>query len=166
VFPVDTPATIANLTGLDNDFESRWAPFYASWGAKISQISDGTSKTLAMLEMLQGEDLPGTNSVDRRGRIWNPVSGTYQVTAFFPPNDSSGWDVSRCNNRPELAMPCQNTNATPEYQARHLLTSRSRHPSGVWALMCDGSAQFVNDSINIIVWRSLSTMKDGEPASL
>ena len=43
--------------------------------------------------------------------------------------------------------------------------SRSRHPGGVEAALCDGSARFVADTIDIRVWRALSTMRGDEPIS-
>jgi prepilin-type processing-associated H-X9-DG protein len=43
-----------------------------------------------------------------------------------------------------------------------MFASRSRHPGGVNVAMCDGSVHFVNDTINLEVWRALSTIHGGE----
>lgn len=46
------------------------------------------------------------------------------------------------------------------------VTSRSYHASGVLATMMDGSVHFVPDSIDIQVWRSLSTRDGGESVQM
>jgi prepilin-type N-terminal cleavage/methylation domain-containing protein len=45
------------------------------------------------------------------------------------------------------------------------VTSRSYHPGGVHSLMADGSARFVSNSINGLVWRGLGTVAGGEVTS-
>jgi prepilin-type processing-associated H-X9-DG protein len=46
------------------------------------------------------------------------------------------------------------------------VTSRSYHPSGVQALMMDGSVHLVPNVIDRIIWQSLSTRDGGETANL
>jgi prepilin-type processing-associated H-X9-DG protein len=41
--------------------------------------------------------------------------------------------------------------------------SRSRHPGGVNAVLCDGSVQFFTDTIDLNLWRSLAWIDDGRP---
>ncbi len=134
------------------------APFATGWGARIAQITDGTSNTLAMLEMIQA---PSEDQVDRRARIWNHLAGTYQISTRVTPNSPEP-DLSGCVNRPEIGLPCTNTG--PENNAS--LGSRSRHPGGVQVVMCDASAHYVTDSIDPVVWKSLSSIDGGEVAQL
>ncbi len=133
------------------------------FGAKISQITDGTSKTLAMMELIQApsED-PGM--VDRRGRIWNgEVATTYQVMTQFTPNSSEGSsDRGTCIDRPDQGLPCLTSGA----DATSYLTSRSRHPGGVNVVMCDASVQFISDDIDSLAWKSASTRNGGETVDL
>jgi len=42
------------------------------------------------------------------------------------------------------------------------ITSRSHHPGGVQSLLGDGSARFVSESIDGLVWRALGTVAGGE----
>jgi prepilin-type processing-associated H-X9-DG protein len=42
----------------------------------------------------------------------------------------------------------------------------SYHPGGGAFAMCDGSAVFVNDSVDLNVYRDMSTISAGEVASL
>jgi prepilin-type processing-associated H-X9-DG protein len=43
-----------------------------------------------------------------------------------------------------------------------IVTARSFHPGGVQVAMVDGSGQSVNDDIDLLVWRALSTRAGGE----
>ena len=43
--------------------------------------------------------------------------------------------------------------------------ARSNHPGGVDALFCDGHVQFLKDSTNLPIWRSLATRASGEVIS-
>ena len=132
------------------------APFHVEWGARIAQITDGTSNTLAMMEMLQ---IPELRTVcDRRGRIWNDDFGCYQINTRATPN-SSAFDVSWCDTTND-EFPCQQQNNAQEGR----LVSRSRHTSGVVVLMCDASVHFVSDSIDLAVWQAVSTINGGEVA--
>ena len=135
------------------------AAFYLEYGARIRDISDGTSKTLAMMEMLQAPAEKG-DPVDRRGRIWNDDSGCYQIMTRTLPNTEEP-DVSRCVDRPELGMPCTAGGGQNDY-----LASRSRHPGGVQVLLCDGSTHFIDDEIALEIWRALSSRAGGEVVSL
>ena len=136
------------------------APFYLEYGARLADIHDGTSNTLAMMEMLQAPSEFG-QPVDRRGRIWNDDSSCYQLMTRVTPNTSAP-DNGRCENRPELGLPCIHSGAHSE----HTMAARSRHPGGVHVLMCDGSVHFVADSIKLQVWRDLSSQAGGDMAQV
>ncbi|HJT34523.1 MAG TPA: DUF1559 domain-containing protein [Pirellulales bacterium] len=43
-----------------------------------------------------------------------------------------------------------------------IFTPSSRHPNGAMIAMADGSAKFMNESINIMVWQALGTRAGGE----
>jgi prepilin-type processing-associated H-X9-DG protein len=60
--------------------------------------------------------------------------------------------------------------APPEYDplmpfvvgSPHEAAARSRHPGGVNASFCDGSAQFFTNDVDALVWRAMGTMDGGE----
>ncbi len=143
------------------------APFYLSYGATLAAITDGTSNTLAMMELLQttspNNDASNTSVLDRRGRIWNDDSSTYMVSTRLAPNSRSP-DVGYCVNDLARQAPCINDTATSN-NANHTLASRSRHPGGVNVLTCDGSVRFIKNSIGLVPWGSLSTQGSGEVVS-
>jgi hypothetical protein len=139
--------------------DKRRAPFDENYGAKLRQIRDGTTKTLAMMELIQAPSEFG-QTVDRRARIWNHIEGTYQITTQFTPNHAqTSSDRSACADRPLEKLPCENA---PGGGGALYLTSRSRHPGGVIVILCDSSVQFITDGVDQRVWKSYSTEDGGE----
>jgi hypothetical protein len=127
-------------------------------GVPFNDILDGLSNTLMVAEFLQGQ------ASDLRGLIWFDAGGF--ITTYLPPNSTVPDNVQQgCNNLPRLNLPClqaanQPTNNPPN-PTMH--ASRSRHPSGVQVVLCDGSGRFVRQNISINTWRHLSTTRGGEP---
>lgn len=136
------------------------APFSHDYGAKFGEITDGTSKTLMLMEMIQAPSDGG--GIDRRARIWNPTGGTYQLLARAGPNASTP-DLSRCVNLPAVGLPCLNNNGVA---GDSYMMSRSRHQGGVMVALCDGSVQFVSDNIDLTAWKAASSINGGETEGL
>ena len=135
-------------------------PFYYHYGARFADITDGTSNTFAMLEMLQAPSF-AADPIDRRGRPWNEDSSCYQLSADLSPN-SRAPDRGVCVNRPEKKLPCISGGSIGQFT----LAARSRHTGGVEVMMCDASVQFLSDSIDILTYRALSTQAGGEVAQV
>jgi prepilin-type processing-associated H-X9-DG protein len=53
----------------------------------------------------------------------------------------------------------------PNSHAQQQRTFASEHPGGAHAVMADGSVQFVEEDININVFREMATRDDGLPLS-
>jgi type II secretory pathway pseudopilin PulG len=136
------------------------SPFGLNYGAKISRITDGTSNTLAMMELLKGI---GAGGVDRRGRIWNDDSNCYQISTRLTPNSRAPdyCEIATCIDRPESNLPYE---PAPELvdtgRGQSALASRSRHLGGVHVLLCDGAVRFASDSIDLQTWQALSTERN------
>ena len=132
-------------------------------------ITDGTSNTLAMAELIQTLTGEFGGFRDSRGWPWNDDAATYQVSTFLSPN-SSAPDAACCQSVggdpyiETLGAPCQNWPAWGSTEV--YLASRSRHPGGVHASMCDGSVHFINNEIELLLWRALSAMSSGETVRL
>ncbi len=47
-------------------------------------------------------------------------------------------------------------------QQKGLLTAQSLHVDGVNVLFCDGSARFVIDAVELVVWRAIATRAGDE----
>ncbi|WP_165070786.1 DUF1559 domain-containing protein [Paludisphaera rhizosphaerae] len=141
---------------------NKYAPFYISYGAKIADVTDGTSNTMALMELIQAISPNGSPSAaDRRARMWNDDSGCYQVSTRFGPN-SRVPDYSTCVNDLANQLPCINDTANTNL---FYLGSRSKHSGGVNSLLCDGSVRFFKNSISIPTWQALSTSAAGEVIS-
>lgn len=141
---ITTPVT---LTFLGAPFG--WAPQISA----LTDLTDGTSNTMLASELIQGI---GT---DLRGFSWWAPGG--QFTTVFGPNSTSQDIVTQnCNNQPAQGLPCRDNGGQ-----WNILTARSRHTGGVQAVMGDGSVRFVQQSIDINIWRAMSTSRGGEVVS-
>ncbi|WP_165231075.1 DUF1559 domain-containing protein [Aquisphaera insulae] len=137
------------------------APFGLNYGAKMAEITDGTSNTLLMSELIQTPHPPGqgVSIIDRRGRIWSDQPSSHQVSTKLAPNSKLP-DYGAC--WPEPNAPCNRNTGDSN---NHYIASRSTHPGGVNALLADGSVRFVKDSISQPAWRGLSSRAGGEVIS-
>jgi prepilin-type processing-associated H-X9-DG protein len=133
-------------------------------GTKLGQISDGTSNTLMVSEVL-GFD----SSQDGRGGWVLQSMGASNFSAKYEPNAQGvvpGTSLPKrdrialCDTRIPPADPlfCDTNRADDQVWA----AARSRHQGGVNASLCDASVRFVTNSINIDVWRAMSTRDGGE----
>jgi prepilin-type N-terminal cleavage/methylation domain-containing protein len=122
----------------------------------IGKITDGTSKTLMMSEVLKAWSIDDN---DWRGDIQND-DGVFRFHTLLTPNTSapdviaSGWFQDTGDPR----MPAVAGAGNAQVNA-----ARSRHAGGVVASYCDGSARMVSDDVSLIVWQAYGTM-DGEEA--
>lgn len=123
-----------------------WAPIVAS----VANIPDGTSNTLLASETVQGV------GSDLRGFSWWAPGA--QFTTVYGPNSTSPDIVTQnCNNLPAQNLPCVDNGGQ-----WNILAARSRHAGGVNAAMGDGSVRFISQTIDINIWRALSTTRGGE----
>ncbi len=138
----------------------RQAVFGMNYGARIAEIRDGTSNTMAMGEYLTGPD------DNLRGTPWTPRVGASMIFTKVTPNSSADdvlADTRYCgpqHDQPSKNLPCRLT--TDGF--RHIDTTaaaRSRHPGGVHVLLCDGSVRLVNENLNLQIWQDLSAINDG-----
>jgi prepilin-type processing-associated H-X9-DG protein/prepilin-type N-terminal cleavage/methylation domain-containing protein len=137
------------------------SPFRFKNPQKLTDIYDGTSNTLMLAEVVQGQ------GQDLRGFTWWSDAGGF-VTSLLP-NDPNGDYVNHtyCSTQSPnpLAMLCgsagnakTNSTTVTGYQVVvRAFAARSRHPGGVNVALCDGSVRFVSNSISITTWQHLGT---------
>jgi len=141
------------LNGQPNKFKA--APFvYVSsttsspQTVRLSDVTDGLSNTIMFSETVQG------HSLDLRGFGW--WSGGSHFETYLAPNSSQPdmmEDISYCITSDTYNPPCNvATTAIPTN-----IGACSRHPNGVMVCMCDGSVRFAANSINLDIWRAIST---------
>ena len=135
------------------------AVFDINRGAKIRDITDGTSNTLIMAEYLTG------TPEDARGWFWTSQAGCSIIFAWVTPNSSTPDPLhtsAMCGpNSSQPGMPCFDADFFPSSA-----TSRSRHPGGVNVVLCDGSVHFISESIDVDTWRAMGTIDSGEVVQL
>jgi prepilin-type N-terminal cleavage/methylation domain-containing protein/prepilin-type processing-associated H-X9-DG protein len=134
------------------------APFSRTKQMRIADITDGTSNTLMVAEINQGQDQ------DFRGLTWWAEGSGF--TVYRTPNSQLPDYISNGNGAPGCVPPNVNPlNApcvaikTPNF---NVFAARSRHPGGVQVLLCDGHARFVSESISWSNWQALGTSQGSE----
>ncbi len=157
---------------------------------RIASVTDGTSNTAFVSEILQGAQ------DDVRGTVWSDNSGAGSYNTRFTPNSYQDyvprflpWSVlgslpgnytdniasfgptgpgtspatfgSLCDSQPVQQLGCYM--GFP--QQAEFCGSRSRHPGGVNTLFGDGSVHFMKNSINPLTWVQVGSMGSGEVVS-
>jgi prepilin-type N-terminal cleavage/methylation domain-containing protein len=141
-------------------------PAFGHYTIGMQAITDGSSNTVFMAEVLQGE------LYDVRGLIWSTIPGGGSYFSRMPPNNPVDYYQTGifgdflnqpifCVNEPGMDLPC--TGLAGDKPA--FAGSRSRHPGGINVLNGDGSVRFIKNSINMPVWIGLNTISGGEVIS-
>jgi prepilin-type processing-associated H-X9-DG protein len=121
----------------------------------VHQISDGSSNTLMVAELIQGQ---GGN--DLRGFIW--WGNATGFTAFNLPNSNAPDEMTggSCNVAATWNIPCVTLNSQ---SFPKMSSARSRHqPGGVNVVFCDGHVAWISNNISLAAWRAISTTQGGE----
>ena len=144
----------------------RGAPFTPRVGAKLASMSDGTSKTLMISEVIAP-----LSSTWWAGPIsdFSIAVGGQTFTGWLGPNSTTPDESIRECPKPSQYNGIPGCNMTFSNEAsvkRAVLAARSKHQGGVTASMCDGSVHFVSDTVDLLgVWRPMSTAAGGESFS-
>jgi prepilin-type N-terminal cleavage/methylation domain-containing protein/prepilin-type processing-associated H-X9-DG protein len=143
------------------------APFSFVKGKKLTSLTDGTSNTLMFSETIVVGPESGWGGPLSDISV---ASGGQAFCGFYPPNLRGCDEVARHyplpgtrNGRPgaggAVNGDCTIIGYVMEYSS---YAARSKHTGGVNASLCDGSVRFFRDSINVQIWRNLSTATGGE----
>jgi prepilin-type N-terminal cleavage/methylation domain-containing protein/prepilin-type processing-associated H-X9-DG protein len=122
---------------------------------KLADITDGTSNTLLMSEMLKAWS---ADDNDWRGDIHND-DGEFRIHTKLTPNTSApdvfegGW----FQQTGDPLMPAVAGGFSAQVTAAH-----SRHSGGVNTAFCDGSVRFFSDDISLDAWQALGSMNGAE----
>ncbi|XZE56295.1 DUF1559 domain-containing protein [Planctomycetaceae bacterium SH139] len=149
----------------------------------LSAVRDGTSNTFFVGDAASGQpmcsglgcDVPLDSAVGENTSVFGWLVGGANKSSFFAGgfrySGSLGSTVERLNKLPvtdSFHSEADRHNFTPSWQGGPHRTSnfRSFHPGGGNFGFLDGSVQFMADTIDMAVYRSLSTIQGGEVASL
>ncbi len=172
-------------TPLDTD-----GVFYVNSRVRLAEITDGTSKTVAMSESILGETnnpRPGTPQEAADPRMGYVYPKAVPLTEDSC-NASTNWNYQdprgfawvsgeyRCALYNHYWTPnarqfdcIANIVAAPLteiYAAYGWRAARSFHPGGVNVLLADGSVHFVPDGVNQTIWHDISTRSGAETSAL
>jgi prepilin-type N-terminal cleavage/methylation domain-containing protein/prepilin-type processing-associated H-X9-DG protein len=140
-----------------NGIEFAGAPFRFHNPQRLTDITDGTSNTLMLAEVVQGQ------RVDLRGFTWWSDAAAF-VTSLRP-NDSNPDVVTHpdyCDpNPPNPPANCNGINSSDGHAIR-VFAARSRHLGGVNVSFCDGSCRWISDQVDPRTWQALGTSQGGE----
>jgi prepilin-type N-terminal cleavage/methylation domain-containing protein/prepilin-type processing-associated H-X9-DG protein len=135
------------------------AVFRFNLRVRLTDITDGSSNTMAMGEYLTGVP-QGEYPLDLRGVHWIDLPGFSQLYTRSGPNSSSPdlfFPENFCYNQPSRNLPCAGSGL---YEAT--AASRSRHPGGVNVLFAGGNARFISQAIGLATWQAWGTIAVGD----
>ncbi len=143
-------------------------------GTKIVGISDGTSNTVLLSEVLPySEPLNGSNADspqghnnDVRGAVIMPAAGGNMFLTYTQPNSSTQDVLLGCETRMQ-ANHLNKLNCTQnQADGNTWAAARSKHTGGVNAAFADGSVKFIRDSVDPATWRGMGSKSGGEVVTL
>jgi len=125
---------------------------------RTKDIPDGTSKTLAMSEVLLPAVAGQTGMLEARGDAFNAKDGRWGFHTTITPNStvSDYCENAECNSTPD--RPC----VPATIPSGSTSAARSKHPGTVQAMMGDSSIRTVADNIDLSIWRALGTARKGD----
>ena len=145
------------------------SPFTVGKDIRLSKITDGTSQTLMVSEVLVVPEI--SNQVGGNYQGWGGAisetstsTGGQMFTSWQTPNSPLPDRIDRYKD-PNPTTYLQNgipdpivvgSTSSSQWQQSYI-TARSHHPGGVNVSRCDASVEFVSDDIDIIAWRAQST---------
>ena len=141
--PLTTLEASAQLNGM----------MFAVSTVEMGDITDGTSKTLLLSELILVED---TDSHDIRGRYYNPAHGGVLFTTLYPPNTTTPDHFNWCANTPPPLAPCVWTGTNMH------LSARSYHQGSVNVARADGSVDDIASGVDLLVYNAMGSRNGQE----
>jgi prepilin-type N-terminal cleavage/methylation domain-containing protein/prepilin-type processing-associated H-X9-DG protein len=143
----------------------------------LTNITDGTSNTVAFSELRKGD----WNNATYSPQDWlnatsvgapTTIDQAYTMCASINPTDlkyqwfSAGGEWLNDSATGTAYIHCGPPNSAPNCgfpgNLRFCINANSDHPGGVNVAMCDGSVRFVTNSINLATWRAVGTRASGD----
>ncbi|EAQ78990.1 DUF1559 domain-containing protein [Blastopirellula marina] len=147
---VFTPTADANM-------RNRNGIFYANSRTDLADVTDGTTNTLLMGEILVVPDVAPRNSTnqDLRGSYYFGRRASGSFSTLEPPNTIVGDRSSSCRNF--MRAPCNGAGTD-----NMVIYSRSFHPGGAEFGLADGSVRFISETVDRSVYQAYGTRGGNE----
>jgi prepilin-type N-terminal cleavage/methylation domain-containing protein/prepilin-type processing-associated H-X9-DG protein len=149
---------------------------------RITDVTDGTSNTAMIAEILRGRGAPSGSSSGSTGPRVDPqdlVNTTISNAELGPPPaacNGTGTTYRYAGNQyyRYIIFTSLYTHAVPpNYKggdctdlSRGFVASRSKHTGGVNVGFTDGSVHFIRDTIDLTTWQMLGSRSDGQVVTL
>ena len=146
------------VVNFGNTTPSPDAPFTFAKGVRFKEITDGTSNTLLMAEVIVIQSINLTTWHGPPSDFTTSLGGQ-AFEGYLPPNSGVFDSVARqCPPLPGSlnGVPGWSCVGATELQ---VLAARSKHSGGVNASLCDGSVRFFANDILPSTWQALSTSR-------
>jgi prepilin-type processing-associated H-X9-DG protein len=126
---------------------------------RTARITDGTSNTVLLGELrISDRDLRGTWALGVPGA--SLVAGSGRSDSPGPNFSPTGYDdIQDCLDDPANGMGCSG-------QGSGQVTLKSRHAGGVYTAFCDGSVQWISDSVSQPIYYRIHSRNDGGVVTL
>ena len=130
-------------------------------GTKLDEISDGTSQTIILSEVLtwDGASQNARFSEDIRGVWSSPSMGASTYSQKYGPNSTVNDRIGACESDIPNSSPlrCEQAETTGKEAGETWASARSMHTGGVVAAHADGSIKFYDNGIHLPIWRALAS---------
>lgn len=143
--------------------DGRSVPYRGMFGfngsARMSDVRDGTSNTIAVCEASQ---------LNRTSDLYTPIWGGHRRHGTFAVNHPVGSDPNHINNaRYHINGPVHVVGMTGAGTANdnryHVNVASSVHTGGAHFLMADGAVRFISENIDKNTYALLTRMNSGQP---
>lgn len=152
-FPPPGSKNSAKLSGI----------FFATSQIAIKDITDGTSNTALLSELILTQDITDD---DLRGRYYNSCGGGANFTTLYPPNTSVADRINWISQNPAPMAPGFYCASGKCFGQDTYLSARSYHPGGVNLSTADGAVRFVPNAVDLLVYNALGSRSGGEATVL
>jgi len=143
--------------------------FSTNKGSRFADVTDGMSNTMAASECLAGEPFVKRYGSDSAGYANCKVGAAPPITSnvgnegrgysWFYGMRNQAWNYSTIltpNDKPTKDQECEKWTSTGVFAARSL------HVGGVQVLFGDGRVRFMNENIDLRIWRGVGSRNKGE----
>jgi prepilin-type N-terminal cleavage/methylation domain-containing protein/prepilin-type processing-associated H-X9-DG protein len=157
-------------TGLWNGMLTFSNHNFANFTAKISDVTDGTSKTVIVGEVAESRSWTADNSATGIFPGWAGGSSQEQSNVTLTGPDGNNGGANLCGNLPAMGSVFRFMDAfyplnTPAAASNSDNSFRSRHPGGAGFLFVDGSVRYVTDTVDSVLYQAWGTRAGGEVAT-
>ena len=127
--------------------------FYANSKTRLADVTDGTSHTAIVSEIIHSPDTTGHMIL---GRYHNPAHSGVSFSTRLPPNTKIADRYNWCHGTPIKRAPCIYVGTDM------FVLPRSWHMNGVNMGLADGSVRFIADNIDPAVFKATGSRNGAE----